>query len=602
MTKGIDERKISNMKKIQSKHLEYFSKLYPFIFSDKKTAIILFSIKFIYVLVGLLPPMLYQYYINNVVKQENLNKMVYVVSGYLGFFGLQSLLTVAVKYTETKLINNIKINLKQSLLNIYSAMKYSDYEKVNIGEIRLLIESDTNAICTFYINHCVDYFLAILYSLIVTIILFCMNQYLTIFGCIMIILSYFITKVLGEKIKSISDKYRTDQGEFDATMYEGLQNWKEIKLNNLETKEVELLSGKWSDLSKSILKRTKYEFLHGALIAFNLFFVTRMNLYFFGGLLIIGDLMSVPTMLVFMNYYEQLYSNIQVILNSTVTLNTEIPQIDRVLYSLSYVTDNKEIEKADFNNNFLKGDIYLQNISFKYTNSPRYILKDINTTICSNRSLAIIGESGSGKTTLIKLLVDLYQPTNGKIYLNNIELHKIPNTIKYHYINVVMQDPQLFNMTILENLLLAKPNATFEDVVNVCKMANIHDFINSLPEGYASLIGEKGIKLSGGQKQRLTIARTLLMDPEIIIFDEATSSLDSENETAIVSFIQNLSKHKTVITISHRFSTIAKSNDIMIIGDGRIIEQGPLDEIVNESKAFASIFSERTVPNNNLGV
>lgn len=303
-----------------------------------------------------------------------------------------------------------------------------------------------------------------------------------------------------------------------------------------------------------------------------------------------------------MNYYEQLYSNIQVILNSTVTLNTEIPQIDRVLYSLSYVTDNKEIEKADFNNNFLKGDIYLQNISFKYTNSPRYILKDINTTICSNRSLAIIGESGSGKTTLIKLLVDLYQPTNGKIYLNNIELHKIPNTIKYHYINVVMQDPQLFNMTILENLLLAKPNATFEDVVNVCKMANIHDFINSLPEGYASLIGEKGIKLSGGQKQRLTIARTLLMDPEIIIFDEATSSLDSENETAIVSFIQNLSKHKTVITISHRFSTIAKSNDIMIIGDGRIIEQGPLDEIVNESKAFASIFSERTVPNNNLGV
>lgn len=100
-----------------------------------------------------------------------------------------------------------------------------------------------------------------------------MNQYLTIFGCIMIILSYFITKVLGEKIKSISDKYRTDQGEFDATMYEGLQNWKEIKLNNLETKEVELLSGKWSDLSKSILKRTKYEFLHGALIAFNLFFV-----------------------------------------------------------------------------------------------------------------------------------------------------------------------------------------------------------------------------------------------------------------------------------------------------------------------------------------
>ena len=588
------------MRTFKPKHLQYLKKLHPFIFSNKWTAVGLVIIKFIEMLVALFPPLIYQYYINQVITDGQLQKLIYVILGYVLLFAIQSLLVIFARYAETKFMNLIRVDLKQRLLNIYSSMSYVKYEQEDIGEMRLRVESDTNVICSFYTTHCLNYLFAILYSAIIIVILFFINWYLILFGCIMIVLSYFITKVLGEKLKRTSEKYRTDQSEFDTTMHEALQNWKEIKLNNLVDKEVELLSEKWSCLSKSILKSTRFRFLHEALVAFNLFFTTRMNLYFFGGLLIINDLMTVPTMLVFMNYYEQLYLNIETILNSTVDLSSEIPQIDRVLSTLEYISPHKVMGTVgDIDQ--LQGDIRLENVSFRYRHSKQDTIKNISASITQHRSLAIVGESGSGKTTLVKLLVGLYKPSAGAIYLNNTDLHRISEEVKCRFINIVMQDPKLFNMSILENLLMAKHNATMEELDDVCKMANIYEFIQSIPEKYDTLIGEKGIKLSGGQKQRLAIARTLLLDPKILIFDESTSSLDSENEAIIVKSIQNLSKFKTVIMISHRFSTISKLDDIIIIRDGRIIEQGQLEKVINKSKSFASIFNNN-MSNNKLGV
>lgn len=582
------------MKKLNSKHLQYYKKLFPFIKMNIRLSIHLFVIKFILLIVGLLPPLIYKYYIDQVITNKQLSKVLNVVIGYVLLYVVQSIFLILNRYIETKSINRVRISLKQSLLEIYSSMDFSDYEREDIGDIRMRIESDTNAICNFYINHCLNYIFAIMYSAIVIIILFHMNWYLNIFSCLMIIFSYFITTVLGDRIKKISEKYRLNQSGFDTAMHDVLQNWKEIKINNLEDRETKLLSERWLGLSEMLLKRTRYQFLHGALVAFNLFFVTRMNLYFFGGLLIIKELMTVPTMLIFMNYFEQLYSNIQTILNSTVSLSGEIPQIDRVLSTLDYAKQSEQTtEMWDIKQ--LQGDIRLENVCFRYHNSKHANLNNITTTINHNSSLAIVGASGSGKTTLVKLLVGLYQPVKGTIYLNDIDMTKIPHDTKSHYINIVMQNPQFFNMSILENLLLAKPDASMEEIDNACKKANIYDYIQMIPDKYDTLIGERGIKLSGGQKQRLAIARTLLLDPQILIFDEATSSLDSENEAAIVNAIYNLSKYKTIITISHRFSTISKSENIILIQDGRILEQGKLSTVINESELFATIFNKENI-------
>lgn len=583
-------------KQLNSKHLLYYKKLLPFININKQLSVYLFLFKIAMTIVALLPPFVYKYYIDQVISKNQLYKLVNVVLGYLLLYAVQSVIFIIVKYAETKFTNRIRVTLKQRLLDIYSSMYYLDYEREDIGDVRMRIESDTNAICNFYINHCLNYFFAILYSAIVIIILFKINWYLNIFSCLMIILSYFITTVLGDKIKMISQKYRLYQGEFDTAMHDALKNWKEIKIYNLENRETRALSDRWYSISEFLLKQTRYQFLHGALVAFNLFFVTRMNLYFFGGLLIINDLMTVPTMLIFMNYFEQLYANIQSILNSTVSLSAEIPQIDRVLSAISY-NNCHEIATKTVNLKQLQGDIRLDNVCFRYKNSDSDVLNNITANIRYNKSTAIVGASGSGKTTLVKLLSGLYQPDKGAIYLNDINMKQIPQDIRCHYINVVMQDPQFFNLSILENLLMAKPDATMDEINDVCKKANIYKFIQELPDKYDTLIGERGIKLSGGQKQRLAIARTLLLDPQVLIFDEATSSLDSENEAAIVNAIHNLSKIKTIIIISHRFSTISKSDDIIIIQDKKIIEQGDLNTVINECKSFSTIFIKENILN-----
>ncbi|WP_310602787.1 ABC transporter ATP-binding protein [Anaerosporobacter sp.] len=576
------------------KRLYYFKKLFPLIEKNKKLMVGMFATKFLLVLAALFPPLVYKYYINQVIVGEKIRLLGYVVAGYIILFVIQSILNVASKYAEFNYTNMLKVDIKQALLDIYTSIDYMEYEQYNIGDIKIKIESDTEAICSFYVKHCLDFAFSLFGAVIMMVLIFQMNWYLTIFGLVMIVLSFFVTKVLGEKIRIAANKYRMDQSAFDSTIHEALQNWKEIKINNLEERECELLQEKWSLLTKTKLKMTRYQYLHGALIAFNLFFITRMNLYFFGGILIIKGLMTVPIMLVFMNYYNQIHTYIQTTLNSFIELSSDVPKMDGILSMLEYknVLPTKNLPEKQENFN---GDIRIENLSFKYKTSNNYVLKNISTVMKHNRSLAIVGESGSGKTTLVKLLIGLYAPDEGSIYIDNSNLNDIPVEKRTHLINIVMQDPMLFNMSIVDNLRMAKPDATMEEIEDACKKANIYDFIQETAEKYNTLIGEQGIKLSGGQKQRLAIARTLLLDPKILIFDESTSSLDSENENMIVNAINNLSHDKTIITISHRFSTIAKSEDVMLLQDGCIVEQGNFDTVRKESNLFRLIFKEQSL-------
>lgn len=583
--------------KIKSMYMYYYKELLFIIKNSKKLLGEIFLLKFMLTIVALLPPLVYKYYINRVIAELQLNRMLYVIFGYVVLYVIQSLFLVFIRFVENQLNNVLKLDLKNRLLNIYTSMYYVDYEKYSIGDIKLRIESDTDVICTFYIEHILNPIFSFVGSVIMIVLILQLNWQLTLFGLIMIAISLYISKVLAEKIKRVSSKFRTDQSEFEGVIHEALQNWKEIKINNLEKKEEELLKQKWNALSKSVLKRTKYEYLHGALIAINLFFVTRMNLYFFGGILIISKLLTVPSMLVFMNYYEQLYSNIQTILDSIVNLSSQSPKIDAVLSVLKYVDEYnvEEQTNVDLNQKIAQGNICLDHISFQYPSSIDYVLHDVSTTFQKNHSVAIVGESGCGKTTLVKLLVGLYLPNHGAIYLDDINLNRIPLETRSQIINIVMQDPMLFNMSIRDNLLMVKPNAAQEEIDDVCKKANIYEFIQSTPEKYNTVIGEQGIKLSGGQKQRLAIARTLLINPLILIIDEATSSLDSENESSIVKSIYDLAEDKTIITISHKYSTISKSDDIVIIQDGTIKEQGKLKNIVSESELFTSIFRKENI-------
>ena len=230
------------------------------------------------------------------------------------------------------------------------------------------------------------------------------------------------------------------------------------------------------------------------------------------------------------------------------------------------------------------GDIEFSNVSFKY--ADKYVIKNVSFVINKNQSIALIGASGCGKTTIANLLMGYWDVSEGSIKIAGQDIKEVNPTSLANIIGSVSQDSILFNMSIFENVALGKKNASFDEVVEACKKARCHEFIISLPNGYKTNVGEIGNKLSGGQRQRISIARTILKNAPILILDEATSAIDAQNEKAILEVIKEISKDKTVITISHHLETIKDADKIVLLENGKILAEGIHDELLKSSSEY----------------
>ncbi|MGI5062176.1 ABC transporter ATP-binding protein [Treponema denticola] len=225
-------------------------------------------------------------------------------------------------------------------------------------------------------------------------------------------------------------------------------------------------------------------------------------------------------------------------------------------------------------------EIRYKNIEFAYSEKKNTVFKNLNFTVAKNEKLAVAGESGSGKTTIVNLLLRFYEPTSGSIYINGTDIKDLTLKSLRSLITVVSQETYLFNGTIKENLLHANENADEEKLIDACKAANIHSFIQSLPEGYNTKVGERGLNFSGGQRQRIAIARAVLKNSPIVVLDEATSSVDTENENEIKQSLNHLLRNRTSITIAHRLNTIENSDRILVLLRGEIVEEGSHKELI----------------------
>lgn len=249
----------------------------------------------------------------------------------------------------------------------------------------------------------------------------------------------------------------------------------------------------------------------------------------------------------------------------------------------------EQTKQAD--NNTLKGHIHLRNISFRYQPDMPYILDNFNLSIQAGETLGIVGTSGSGKSTLARLLLRLYTPEKGTILLDGTPLSSMNIHSLRRQIGIVLQENFLFNQTVFDNIAQTYPNASMDEVIHAAKMAGAHDFILKLPIGYDTILSEGGASLSGGQRQRIAIARTLLADPKIIIFDEATSALDDESQAIIQKNMQLIAQGRTVITIAHRLSTIRHHQRIIVMQQGKIVEQGSHQQLLEQGQFYQHLWA-----------
>ncbi|MCR8643805.1 ABC transporter ATP-binding protein/permease [Paenibacillus sp. N1-5-1-14] len=309
----------------------------------------------------------------------------------------------------------------------------------------------------------------------------------------------------------------------------------------------------------------------------------------FGAIGISGNALTLPDLLTFFLVVGILIAPIQKIINFMELYQVGITGFERFMEILEVEPDivdaphAKELKHAD-------GQITFQNVGFKYNEGHEHIFHNVSLNIRAGEYVALVGPSGAGKTTLCSLIPRFYEVNDGQILLDGTNIKDITMQSLRQNIGIVQQDVYLFAGTVIDNIRYGKMDATDEEIIAAAKMANAHDFIMSLPDGYLTDIGQRGVKLSGGQKQRLSIARVFLKNPSILILDEATSALDNESERAIKESLEKLTNNRTTIVIAHRLSTVRNAERIIVLTDNGIEEQGTHEELLKQGGTYANLY------------
>ncbi|NQD50216.1 ABC transporter ATP-binding protein, partial [Bacillus altitudinis] len=314
----------------------------------------------------------------------------------------------------------------------------------------------------------------------------------------------------------------------------------------------------------------------------------------FAGYTVINGSLSIGTMIAFVGYIDRMYNPIRRLINSSTTLTQSVASMDRIFEFIDEpyeVTDKPNAKEA----NHLKGEVEFKDVSFRYEHTQEEILHNISLKVEKGQTVALVGMSGGGKSTLVSLIPRFYDVTSGSLEIDGIDIKEYKARSLRNQVGMVLQDTFLFSDTIKENIAVGDPEASFEKIVSAAKAANAHEFIMSLPEGYDTKVGERGVKLSGGQKQRISIARVFLKNPPLLILDEATSALDLESEHYIQEAMQKLAKDRTTFIVAHRLSTITHADLIVVMEQGEIVEKGTHEELMNRDSHYRHLFTIQTL-------
>jgi len=385
--------------------------------------------------------------------------------------------------------------------------------------------------------------------------------------------------------------YNKSEDEISGIITDTMINYDTVKYFAAEKKEEKRLDNKFNEWSKNVWDYSNtfrlMDISVGTVSATGMLIMLYIAVSKLNHGLTLGDMIMVSGFVTSIHFqFFHLFSQIREIAKHAVDMETYFAILDNET-TVKEVTRPKKIVDA-------KGKIEFKNIGFVYPKNKQKVLGEINLVIKAGTKVAFVGRSGAGKTTLVKLLLRFYDPSCGQILIDGVDIKKIKKSELRSLLSVVPQEPVLFNNSIKFNLAYGKENATMAEIEKVSAQANILEFIEKLPKGWETEVGERGIKLSGGQKQRLAIARALLTDPKILVFDEATSNLDSESEKLIQEALEVVSKTRTVIIVAHRFSTVRDANNIAVLAGGTIVEQGTHQKLVDKKGVYEKLWTLQT--------
>ena len=479
-------------------------------------------------------------------------------------------------------------DLRSELFAHYQKLSFSFYDDQKTGQLMSRLTNDLFSLTELYHHGPEDLIISIIKFVGAFIILLNINVELTLVVFAFIPFMILFASYYNKQMNKAFDNNKRKIGDINARIEDNLSGIRVVQSFANEEAEQEKFS--YNNNQYVLSKKNSYKYMGGYHSGLNAFIsLISVIVIILGSTLIGKGQLTTPDLIAFILYINNLIEPIRKLINFTEQFAEGITGFNRFLEMMAIEPDIQDQKGAKELTN-VKGEVEFDHVGFKYRPDLDYVLKNINLKVNEGEYLALVGSSGAGKTTICSLIPRFYETSEGAIYVDGQNIKDVTLKSLRQNIGIVQQDVYLFAGTIMDNIRYGRLDASDEEIIEAAKKANAHEFIMSLPEGYQTDCGQRGVKLSGGQKQRLSIARVFLKNPPILIFDEATSALDNESERVVQESLESLAKNRTTFVIAHRLSTIKNAKRIIVLGDEGIVEQGNHEELLKKEGTYAKLY------------
>ena len=520
------------------------------------------------------------------VNEDEVTALVFICGVVVLLFFLKNLFGYLAAFFITFLRNGVLKDLRNAIYDKILALPISYFSEKRKGDTISRITADVNEVQTSFLSILelvVREPLTIIFTIAAMLL---MSPTLTLFVFVFLPISGFIISLIGKKLKSKSNEAQEENGYFLSLVEETLSSLKIIKGFNAEDKMKHKFHDSTNRLRTILDSLINRQNLASPTSEFLGIFVIVIILWFGGNMVLVEGTLDGATFIAFMGLAYNILTPAKQISKATYSVkkgDAAAERIFQVLDTPSTITDAPDaVEKKDFEH-----AVEIENIYFRYEDEN--VLKNFSVKVPKGQTVALVGQSGSGKSTIANLVTRFYDVNEGAIKVDGTDIRQITKKSLRDLIGLVTQDSILFNDTIRNNVSLGKQDATDEEIIDALKIANAWEFVQTLPKGLETNIGDSGNKLSGGQKQRISIARAVLKNPPIMILDEATSALDTESERLVQQALENMMRNRTSIVIAHRLSTIQNADKIVVMQQGEIVEEGKHDELLSLNGTYRKL-------------